>query len=295
MENLLNCPVCEGSSFEIHHTSTDYTVSGKTFDVQKCNSCGFLFTNPRPSQAEIGPFYESKDYISHSNSKKGLFNKVYQQVRDIAIHQKTDLISKLTGLDGLSLLDIGCGTGEFLAGCKAKGWSVRGVEPGNAAREQAITNHGLQVTGEEYLNKSTDSYDVITMWHVLEHVHDLNPRIDQVYRLLKREGVLIIAVPNHTSYDASAYGKYWAAWDVPRHLYHFSPATIKKLLLKHGFRHTGSYPMKFDAYYVSLLSEGYTKGKKQNVFGLLKGFRSNIAANKNAEKYSSVIYVFKKS
>lgn len=294
MENILNCPVCDGASFSLHHTSTDHTVSGDSFNVQQCEMCGFLFTNPRPSQAEIGPFYESKDYISHSNSKKGLFNQVYQQVRNVAIRQKTDLISKLTGLKALSLLDIGCGTGEFLAGCRAKGWKVQGVEPGVAARGQAIANYGLNVTGEEYLDRSSDTYDAITMWHVLEHVHDLNNRIDQVYRLLKKDGVLIIAVPNHTSNDASAYGNSWAAWDVPRHLYHFSPVTIKKLLSKHGFNHSASYGMKFDAYYVSLLSEGYRRGKKQHLLGLIRGFQSNLRAGSDEEKYSSVIYVFRK-
>lgn len=295
MEKLLNCPICDGNTFSDHHTSVDYTVSGSTFNIQLCNTCGFLFTNPRPSQTEIGPYYDSKDYISHSNNKKGLFNRVYQQVRGVAIRQKTALISKLSRLDRLSLLDIGCGTGEFLAGCRDKGWDVTGVEPGLTARTQAIANYGLRVEEELYLDKTTETFDVITLWHVLEHVHGLNQRVAQLHRLLKQNGTLIIAVPNHTSKDASYFGSAWAAWDVPRHLYHFSPDSIKRLLLKHGFKHQESYPMKFDAFYVSLLSAGYQKGQKQNVFGLFKGLQSNLAAGNDAEKYSSVIYVFRKS
>lgn len=298
MEKIQICPVCSGQSFQDHIHCKDFTVSKAVFTIQKCKTCGFLFTNPRPAQAEIGLYYESKDYISHTNSKKGLFNKTYQLIRDIAIANKIGLIRKETGKRSFaadfSLLDIGCGTGEFLAGSKSQGWKSVGVEPGESARQQAIKNHGVQVEEESYLNSSKEEFDVITMWHVLEHVHDLNGRLEQIYRLLKKNGVLIIAVPNHTSKDAAIYGEKWAAWDVPRHLYHFSPEVIKLLLKRHHFTHITSSPMKYDAFYVSLLSTGYESGKKSTIKGALAGLRSNLAAKGNPEKYSSVIYTFRK-
>ncbi|MFM2207194.1 MAG: hypothetical protein RL213_1169 [Bacteroidota bacterium] len=292
MENLLNCPVCNGSSFKDRLTCKDHTVSGSSFTIQECLSCGFLFTNPRPSKTEIGPYYESKDYISHTNAKAGLFNSIYQTIRNVAIRQKIALIRTVTGKKNVDLLDVGCGTGEFLAGCAKEGWNVMGIEPGDSARMQAKTNHQLRVEEESYLEKSPETFDVITLWHVLEHVHDLNARIIQLSGILRKDGVLIIAVPNYTSRDAKAYGENWAAWDVPRHLYHFSPDTIKKLFLKHGFSHSASMPMKFDAYYVSMLSAGYRKGTKRSLSGVMTGALSNLFA-KNAEQYSSVIYVFR--
>jgi SAM-dependent methyltransferase len=292
MENLQNCPVCNGTSFKDRIKCKDYTVSGNTFNIQECTSCGFLFTNPRPSKEEIGPYYESKDYISHTNSKAGLFNTIYQTIRNVAISQKISMIRTVTGRKTVELLDVGCGTGEFLAGCTKEGWKVKGVEPGEGARSQAIKNHKLEVEEESYLEKTTDTYDVITLWHVLEHVHELNERIEQLSRILRKDGILVIAVPNHTSKDAQVYGPHWAAWDVPRHLYHFSPVTIKRLFQKHGFSHSASFPMKFDAYYVSMLSAGYKRGGKRSLSGLITGMASNLAA-KNAEVYSSVIYVFR--
>ena len=299
MENLKNCPVCGSEGMAPYLSCTDHTVSQQEFTVQKCGSCGFLFTNPRPDSKEIGPYYESKDYISHTNSKAGLFNKVYQTIRNVAIKQKINLIWSLSPaanlVDGkLSILDIGCGTGEFLAGCRNAGWVTKGIEPGDSARNMAIQNHKLDVKGEAELNTTTEKFDVITMWHVLEHVHNLNERVEQLNRLLKETGVLIIAVPNHTSFDAAQFGKHWAAWDVPRHLYHFSPSSLKNLLHKHGFQHVRSFPMKFDAYYVSLLSTGYRDGKKSALRGFLSGYKSNSKAKSDPEKYSSVIYAFKK-
>jgi 2-polyprenyl-3-methyl-5-hydroxy-6-metoxy-1,4-benzoquinol methylase len=254
-----------------------------------------LFTNPRPSQNEIGHFYESKDYISHTNEKKGWFNMAYQAIRSYAIKNKIALIKRISGLDQPVLLDIGCGTGEFLSACKKSGWQVAGVEPGEKARKMAIENHQLEISDEAFLNTTDLRFDVITMWHVLEHVHDLNGRLDQVHTLLKQNGKLIIAVPNPTAADAKMYGPMWAAWDVPRHLYHFKPAVMKRLMSNHGFRHVSSYPMKFDAYYVSLLSTGYQHGKKSVIGGMISGLKSNFNAKGNPENYSSVIYVFEKN
>ena len=297
METLNACPICQSGSFLPELVAKDYTVSGKEFQIVKCAECGLLFTNPRPTKLEIGPYYESPDYISHSNSKKGLINNIYQWVRNRAIKEKLALVHKFSGKrDTIKLLDIGCGTGEFLASAKASGMQTKGIEPSTAAREQAIRNHQLNVEGEEGLEKLTESYDVITLWHVLEHVHDLRVRVQKIAGILNNRGVAIIAVPNPNSADRNTYNKEWAAWDVPRHLYHFTPATIKRLFNDFSLKHEASIAMKYDAYYVSMLSERYRNNGKNNLpAAFLNGWKSNIHAGSNAELYSSVIYIFRKS
>ena len=294
MEILRECPVCNGQSFENFLKCKDYTVSQDLFQIVNCTSCGFKFTNPRPDANEIGRYYESAEYISHSNSKKGLINKIYQVVRKRAIDRKIALINKEAGQLEKSILDIGCGTGEFLSVCKEKGWKTKGIEPNDNARAQGIKNYSLDIEGEEALKDLGSQFSVISMWHVLEHVHQLNDRVKQIYSLLQSGGKAIIAVPNYTSDDANRYKEYWAAYDVPRHLYHFSPEIIKRIFAKEGMKHKRSLPMVFDSYYVSMLSEKYLNGKNNLPSAFINGFRSNMAAKKNPEKYSSVIYIFEK-
>ena len=294
MEQINSCPVCGTTKFSIYLECTDYTVSQKTFKIDQCDACDFLFTNPRPNKNEIGPYYQSSAYISHTNAKKGLFNKAYQIIRNYAIGQKIKLITGLLKRKSdIKLLDIGCGTGEFLAGCIKKGWNGVGVEPSESARVQGIENYNLSVFDEKFLKTTKDRFDVITLWHVLEHVHDLNERLDQIKALLSSKGIVIIAVPNNDSADCNEYGGSWAAWDVPRHLYHFTPKTIKELMVKHGLRHAYSAPMVFDSYYVSLLSTHYKYGKKNYLKAIKSGMLSNQSTKGNPEKYSSVIYCFK--
>ena len=295
METLTTCPVCSKNELTDYIKCKDFTVSGNWFNIQHCSNCSFLFTNPRPDQNEIGPYYKSDNYISHSNKSNGLFNKTYQFIRNIAINKKIELIKSLfTGKEDIKLLDIGCGTGEFLSACAKSGWEVEGVEPSEDARSKAKELHQLKVNDEDSLEINQKQYDVITMWHVLEHVHSLNKRIDQLSKLIAKNGHVIIAVPNHTSQDAGEFKENWAAWDVPRHLYHFSPSTIKKIMSNHGFKHIKSMPMVFDSYYVSLLSTQYEAGSKNYLKGVWTGWRSNQSAGKNAENYSSVIYIFTK-
>jgi len=299
LETLNSCPFCEKNELLPYLEAKDYTVSGEIFKLTECKNCGLIFTNPRPDKNSIGKYYESEDYISHTNSKQGLLNSTYQLARKYSIQRKFSLLKKYAGAKpGSSLLDIGCGTGEFLASCKKKELKCIGIEPSPAARALAKENHGLSVyDNSELAAIESDSFDMITMWHVLEHVHDLRPTIQTVKRLLKANGYYFIAVPNPESYDAKIFGAKWAAYDVPRHLFHFRPGTMKRIVEGAGLQFVTTLPMKMDAFYVSLLSEKYTSGKEHSLISALKslgiGQMSNMKAA-SAEKYSSVIYIFKK-
>jgi 2-polyprenyl-3-methyl-5-hydroxy-6-metoxy-1,4-benzoquinol methylase len=239
----------------------------------------------------MGKYYESAEYISHSDTKKGIFAAVYQQVRKYTLGRKLALISKLQPKG--EILDIGCATGQFLNYMSEHGWKTTGIEPDEKTRAHAISEYGLQVFPEEKLNTfSNSSFDVITMWHVLEHVSDLNGRMEQLKKLLKSHGTLIIAVPNCEAYDAKKYGEFWAGYDLPRHLYHFTKSDIKLLAEKFGFTIVNVLPMKFDAFYVSLLSEKYKSGKLRWLAAFWNGIWSNLKSEQN-QGHSSLIYVIK--
>lgn len=292
MHQIDNCPSCGQNHFSLFLTCKDYTVSKENFDIVVCSACGFKFTNPRPEDAELGKYYQSEDYISHSNTKKGLISKLYHRVRKITLQQKVELVSKYVSRG--TILDYGCGTGAFLQACIENGWKGFGMEPDKTARQFAFES-GLNVSESKEILESKIAdlrFNAITLWHVLEHVTDLDTTLAYFRKKLIREGVLIIAVPNHKSYDAAFYGEHWAAYDVPRHLYHFEPSTIESLLAKSGFKLEAMHPMKFDSFYVSMLSEKYRYGKINYLSAFIKGLNSNLKA-KGPGDYSSVIYVFR--
>jgi len=292
MEILKNCPVCGSQTFDLFLSGKDYFLTGESFNIMKCRECGFRFTNPRPQAEALGRYYESPEYISHSDSKKGLFASVYQQMRKYTLVQKYTLITKLQQKG--EILDIGCATGQFLNYMAKHGWKCTGIEPDEKTRFYAISEYGLQVFAEGQLDLfEKSSFDVITMWHVLEHVSDLNGRLMQLNKLLKPQGSLLVAVPNCDSYDAKKYDKFWAGYDLPRHLYHFTKANVKLLMEKHGFTIVNILPMKFDAFYVSLLSEKYKSGKMRWIPAIWNGFWSNLKS-KGEIGHSSLIYVMKK-
>ena len=283
------CPVCEATQLELHLDVKDGMITKEVFTIQKCTSCGFHFTNPIPSEDAIGAYYKSEDYVSHSSTNKGLVNKLYNLVRTITLSKKVSLIRSHS--KGNSVLDIGSGTGHFLNACKQNGLDVQGLEPDNDARTFAKDNFDLDLEPlDNLLAIESDSKDVITMWHVLEHVYHLKRDIGQITRVLKQDGALFIAVPNMNSYDAKVYKEYWAAYDVPRHLYHFQENTIKQLFSQFDMVCVDVLPMKFDSYYVSMLSEKYKGGSIVKAF--FNGWLSNMKSKSNG--YSSQIYVFKK-
>ena len=270
-------------------TVTDYSVSKEVFDLYLDESLDMLITHPQPSLEVLGKYYESADYISHTDSKRSLFEKAYHFVKSIALKNKLNLINSLQPNQG-KILDIGAGTGEFLSVAKQNGWDVTGVEPSDKAKQIAI-NKGVSFV-EAIAPLEDHSFDVITMWHVLEHVPDLNHQIKELKRLLKPSGSLIIAVPNFKSFDAQHYGKFWAAYDVPIHFWHFSKTAIQKLFQKEQMELVKVLPMKFDSFYVSLLSEKYKNGKMNFIKAFWIGLVSNWKANRSFE-FSSHIYILK--
>ena len=287
-EKLNNCPVCESESFDNKLICQDHLVSNESFVIVECESCGFQFTNPRPSQANIGKYYQSEQYISHSDSSRSLFDRLYKTVRYFTLRTKRSIVQRYSNKG--HLLDYGCGTGDFLKVCKDSGWDIAGVEPDKRARENAARKLGVDL--HEELPNNDNKYDAITLWHVLEHVHDLKGTLSQLLTIMKKEGIMFVAVPNRMSYDAEYYKEYWAAYDLPRHLYHFTSNDIKSLTKKAGAKVIDILPMKLDAFYVSMLSE---KNRASNtISGALKvGLRSNRLAKKSKE-HSSKIYVIKK-
>ncbi len=292
MEKIISCPICKKSEFQSFLNCKDYTVSNETFSLVQCKGCEFVFTNPRPELNAIGKYYESQDYVSHSDTNTGLINSLYQFVKNYTIGKKVKLVDSLS--QNKAILDVGCGTGSFLGACKNAGWQVSGVEPNSTAFENCKKNFSF--TPQTYFqaeNYKDGSLGIITMWHVLEHVHDLDYYLSSFHKLLDNNGVLIIAVPNLTSYDAIDYKEYWAAYDVPRHLWHFSPKAISQLCSQYGFSVKRTLPMWFDSFYVSMLSEKYKNGG--NILkAFLIGFVSNLKALLNPGTCSSQIYVFVK-
>lgn len=270
-------------------TVTDYSVSKETFELYYDQDLDLLITSPQPSPQNLGRYYESNDYISHTDSKRSLFEKAYHFVKGIALKNKLNLINNCSSIKG-NLLDIGAGTGDFLLTAKQNGWNTIGVEPSEKAKGIAI-GKGIQFS-DSTEELESNSFDVITMWHVLEHVPNLEIQIKELKRLVKPNGIIIIAVPNFKSYDAKYYGKFWAAFDVPIHFWHFSKTAIKLLFEKEDIKLEKVLPMKFDSFYVSLLSEKYKNGKMNFVKAIWIGLVSNWKAKRRFE-YSSHIYVLK--
>ena len=286
------CPICNSSNFSNYLICEDYTVSRESFALVKCNDCSFCFTNPRPDPEHIGQYYKSEDYISHTNKNNSLINIVYKLVRLYTLKKKVKLINKYSSTKG-AMLDYGCGTGNFLEACQKNGWQINGIEPDDDARAiaQSILGTTIHNNIEQLQNQK---YQVITLWHVLEHIHDLNNTFQTLIKKLDKDGVIIVAVPNYESYDATHYQAQWAGYDVPRHLYHFTQSTIKSLFKKYKLKQLVTLPMVFDAYYVSMLSEKYKTGKSNLISAFKTGYQSNKAAKANNNNYSSLIYIAKK-
>jgi 2-polyprenyl-3-methyl-5-hydroxy-6-metoxy-1,4-benzoquinol methylase len=295
MVNLIHytsCPVCGSSGIAEIITAKDHTVSKEEFKIFHCANCQLRFTQDVPDATAIGKYYKSEDYISHTDTSKGLINRIYQLVRKRANRHKRKLVEKITGKTKGTLLDIGSGTGYFAAEMKNAGWHVTGLEPDADARKIAEEENQINLSSTDRLFLLPEkSFDVITLWHVLEHVHDLKNYVRKFKNLLKENGKLFVAVPNYKSYDATVYKEYWAAYDVPRHLYHFSALSMEYLMKAEGLKIVAVKPMWFDSFYVSLLSSKYKKGSANWLAAFITGLRSNLKATGDVKKCSSVIYI----
>ncbi len=293
--NHTQCPICKSNQVHLALQCKDFSLTNENFNIVQCDQCQLQFTFPVPSKSQIAPYYNFPDYISHSDTKDGWMNHLYHRVRQHTLLDKTNWVQSLfTGHKG-NLLELGAGTGAFANSMIQKGWNVTALEPDAASRIRALANYQVELLPIETLHElPAKKYDVITLWHVLEHVHDLHEYMQIFKKLLKQNGRLIIAVPNYTSFDAQFYKQYWAAYDVPRHLYHFSPTSMQSLVENNEMQIVQYKPMWFDSFYISLLSEKY---KKSGSFGLLRAFViggiSNLLALKNKKKTSSIIYEIK--
>jgi SAM-dependent methyltransferase len=290
-----NCPVCGSADIKNILSAKDYTVSDERFPVAECSACSLRFTQDVPDAAGIAPYYKSEDYISHTNTSKGLINRLYQLVRKRTLRKKRKLVERTTGTRTGQLLDVGSGTGTFVNEMKQNGWQVTGLEPDTDARAVAkkLYHAELEDTSQFY-QLPAESFDAITLWHVLEHVHELSLYVQHLKVLLKEKGKLFIAVPNYTSKDADIYKEYWAAYDVPRHLYHFSPRSMQVLMEKNGLKLLACKPMWYDSFYISMLSSKYKNGKTNLIASFFNGFRSNLKALGDVKRCSSVIYIIGK-
>lgn len=291
-----SCPCCNSLNINEVMVTHDFSVTKELFSIWQCNNCTVRFTQNIPDIASITPYYKSSAYISHTDTKSGMINKVYHIVRNITLQSKKKLILKETNLNKGSLLDVGAGTGAFINTMQHAGWQINGLEPDETASNIALQKFGLKFQQPNHIYQLPDNaFDAITLWHVLEHVHDLSGYMQNFARLLKPEGKLFIAVPNYKSSDAEIYNKYWAAYDVPRHLYHFSAKSMNLLATKYGFVIKAYKPMWFDSFYVSMLSEKYKNGRENYLLAILNGFYSNLKTILNIKHCSSIIYVLSKT
>jgi 2-polyprenyl-3-methyl-5-hydroxy-6-metoxy-1,4-benzoquinol methylase len=287
-----SCPNCGDTQIFKVLSVKDHTVSDEEFEIWECTNCTIRFTQNVPDQENIGKYYQSENYISHSDTSKGFINNLYHKVRKRTLLEKKKLIKKATGKQTGNILDVGAGTGAFLNTMKNAGWRCTGIEPDQTAREKALELYGIHLQESEHIySLPSESFDAITLWHVLEHVHELHNYVEKLKDSLSSNGKLFIAVPNYTSGDEKIYDEFWAAYDVPRHLYHFSPKAMETLLNTHGLKVEKIKPMWYDSVYVCMLSEKYKTGDSHPVRAFINGMISNVEAVGDKTKCSSLIYI----
>lgn len=299
MIEINTCPICAGTSFSKLLTCQDHSISRENFSIIRCTNCELLITSPRPTTDQLHKYYESPAYTSHVGAAKTLFDRLYQTARNFTLRWKLSLIEQYSQtIESKSLLDVGCGTGEFLKTAKHHGWHTTGMEPSEPARQQAhpSVTKDIRPSLNDIVNERKQ-FATITLWHVLEHVEDPTYTLQELKQLLLHNGTIFIAVPNHSSLDAKYYNHSWAGYDVPRHLWHFNKKSMTCLLDKNNLKLHTIIPMRLDAFYVSLLSEKYKNKGSLTITAVVKAFFTALKSNFQASdthEYSSLIYVIKK-
>ncbi len=299
MESLTVCPLCNAkNSLKEYLSGQDYFLTNEKFIIAECSECLVLSTNPQPGSKEIGKYYQDDSYLSHSQSNKGFISKTYKFIRNIMINKKIALIRKHKKNKAISILDYGCGNGDFLYACKKNGMTALGFEPNNKARNIALKKDISVTANKNFVNIIPEkSIDVVCFWHSIEHIHDINEEVNNILEILKNDGLMVVAVPDYKSFDAGFYKKHWAAYDLPRHLYHFTEQSITNYFNNKGCKLIEKKPLAFDSFYISYLSESYKKKGKiiAFVFGIIIGGISYLKAKFGNRPFSSQIYVFKKT
>lgn len=290
MINQTHCPLCR-QELKTVFTTKDFLVSGEKFDIVECSDCRLRLTSPFPDKDKLGSYYESDEYISHTGETKGLFDSTYNMVRSYTLGRKINIVEKSSRKKQGAILDIGCGAGHFLNTMKANGWNVKGVDASRKARELVNSQFNIDVITPEVWLNSDETYDVITCWHSLEHVYEPWDYLEKIKTQLNHGGVLIVALPNYESTDGNKYRADWAAYDTPRHLYHFTHSSMEKIMTANGFNIEDINRMPFDAFYISVLS-ARTAGRSP-ISGIWNGFVSWLFSMVNKKKCSSLIYIMK--
>ncbi|MGC9373808.1 MAG: class I SAM-dependent methyltransferase [Bacteroidales bacterium] len=288
-----NCPLCQSHKIISTISLKDYSISKEPFEIWQCTQCHFLFTQNIPEEESIGSYYASEEYISHSDTKKGLVNRLYHIARKIMLEKKYRIIKRISS--GKTLLDIGCGTGYFLNYMKEKGYQTQGIEVNEQARNFGKQHFGLHIIPPEKLlnGEIHEKFKVVTLWHVLEHLYQPRLYLQRISEILDKDGILLLALPNPDSFDGKFYKKFWAGYDVPRHIWHFTPQTIARLVSA-NYTITKLKRLPFDSFYNSLLSEKYRDKYFRFLRGILIGLIAYAASLINIKKSSSVIYILKK-
>jgi SAM-dependent methyltransferase len=295
MVHFNKCPLCNSEDISDWLYVSDHFLTGEQFPLMQCSCCGFKFTQDHPDGSEIARYYESADYISHNDSAGGFSAFLYRTARGFMLRRKTNMVCTKTSLKRGNILDIGSGTGHFLSAMKTRGWNVKGIEINDKARLFSIAEFGLDVLPSGSLSQlPPDSFDAITLWHVLEHFQDPFIFASEIVRLLKQGGICLVALPNSSSFDARHYNEFWAAYDVPRHLWHFTPATLKLFFENSGLSIRSIHRLTLDVFYISILSEKYKKTRLYLIRGIILGLRFFTLELFNREKSSSLIYLLQK-
>jgi len=290
-----HCPLCLSEMITVHFSCIDHFISKESFVIARCCTCGFMFTQDYPDENEIYKYYESALYISHSDTHEGIINKIYHLIRKVMLLRKRRMINRITGLKTGKLLDVGSGTGHFAYVMKKSGWAVKGIEISDKTRNLSASTFNLEIIGPEQIPElDANSFDCVTMWHVLEHFHNPYRYVADIITLLKPGGVCLIALPNSGSYDAKYYRQAWAAFDVPRHLWHFDPVTFNNFARKSGLKAEGQLVLPFDVFYISLLSEKYKGSRWPFISGITRAIWFSFLSVFDGNRSSSVIYVVRK-